>query len=530
MSVEMRPITILIAALGGEGGGVLAEWLVALANAAGHPVQSTSIPGVAQRTGATTYYVEVWPQPASALGGRHPVLSLLPVPGGIDLAIASELLEAARVVQSGMVSPDRTVMIASLGRTLTTAEKMALSDGRVDSGLLRDVVRGQSRQFHAFDMGREAEAAGTVVSAVMFGAIAGSRVLPFARDAFEAVIRGSGRGASASLAGFARGFAEVATPLAPAPAASDKVESAPPPESAIRAAAGFPATTRAIIATGSARQIEFQDAAYADLYRERLARVLAAETASDPAGLHGHALTRETARFLALWMAYDDVIRVAYLKCRAHRFARVRREVAADAADVVRIVDYFGPGAEEIGSLLPAALARRLDAWDRRRQARGEAPLAFSLHLRTDSISGFAALRLLAGLRVVRRHGSRYRDEQAAIERWLAAVEAAAAESWQCAHEIALCGRLVKGYGATNKRGKANLAHILEHLAKAPVGADLRAAAIREARDAALADEGGRRLDAALIRHGAPPRAIEARPVAFVPRRAPSPRRADTTA
>ena len=158
-----------------------------------------------------------------------------------------------------------------------------------------------------------------------------------------------------------------------------------PPESEIRAAAGFPATTRAIVAAGSARQIEFQDAAYAELYRQRLTRVLAAESASDPAGLHGHALTREAARFLALWMAYDDVIRVAYLKCRAHRFARVRREVAAESADVVRIVDYFGPGAEEIGSLLPAMLARRLEAWDRRRQARGKSPLAFSLHLRTDS-------------------------------------------------------------------------------------------------------------------------------------------------
>ena len=523
-----RPITILIAALGGEGGGVLAEWLVALANAAGHPVQSTSIPGVAQRTGATTYYVEVWPQPTSALGGRQPVLSLLPVPGGIDLAIASELLEAARVVQTGMVSPDRTVMIASLGRTLTTSEKMPLADGRLDSGLLRDVVRGQSRQFHGFDMGREAAAAGTVVSAVMFGAIAASRVLPFARDAFETVIRGSGRGASASLAGFARGFAEVATPLAPD--AVGARESALPPESEIRAAAGFPATARAIVAAGSARQTEFQDAAYADLYRQRLTRVLAAETASDPAGLHGHALTRETARFLALWMAYDDVIRVAYLKCRAHRFARVRREVAAESADVVRIVDYFGPGAEEIGSLLPAVLARRLEAWDRRRQARGKAPLAISLHLRTDSVSGFFGLRLLAGMRGMRRHGSRYHDEQAAIERWLAAVEAAAAKSWECAHEIALCGRLVKGYGATNKRGKTNLAHILDHLAAATVGADQRAAAIRDAREAALADEGGKDLDAALIRHGAPPRPIGVKPIVFVPRKAVPPSRTGTAA
>ncbi len=526
----MRPITILIAALGGEGGGVLAEWLVDLANGAGYPAQSTSIPGVAQRTGATTYYVEVWPQPASALDGRRPVLSLLPVPGGIDLAIASELLEAARVVQTGMVSPDRTVLIASLGRTLTTAEKMPLDDGRFDSGLLRDVIRAQSRVFHAFDMGREAQAAGTVVSAVMFGAIAAARVLPFARDAFEAVIRGSGRGADASLAGFARGFAEVATPQAPAPSESGDGDIGTPPESAIRAAAAFPVATRAIIAAGFARQLEFQDAVYADLYLQRLTRILAAEAAGDPGGRNGFALTRETARFLALWMAYDDVIRVAHLKCRAHRFARVRREVAADAADIVRIVDYFGPGADEIASLLPASLARRLEAWDRRRQARGKAALAFSLHLRTDSISGFLALRALAAMKGLRRHGARYRDEQDAIERWLHAVESAAGENWQCANEIALCGRLVKGYGATNKRGKANLAHILDHLATAKVGADERAVAIREAREGALADEGGKGLDAALTRHGAPPRPATVQRIAFVPRKTPPSRRVGTSA
>jgi len=65
-----QPITILIAALGGEGGGVLAEWLVETALQAGYPAQSTSIPGVAQRTGATTYYVEIYPELAA--NGRRP--------------------------------------------------------------------------------------------------------------------------------------------------------------------------------------------------------------------------------------------------------------------------------------------------------------------------------------------------------------------------------------------------------------------------------------------------------------------------
>ncbi|MBS0343923.1 MAG: indolepyruvate oxidoreductase, partial [Proteobacteria bacterium] len=65
-----QPITLLVCALGGEGGGVLTEWLIEAARTSGHAAQSTSIPGVAQRTGATTYYVEVFPVPMAQLGGR----------------------------------------------------------------------------------------------------------------------------------------------------------------------------------------------------------------------------------------------------------------------------------------------------------------------------------------------------------------------------------------------------------------------------------------------------------------------------
>src|SRR6476619_7899566 len=107
---EARPITLLIAALGGEGGGVLTDWIVSAAQACGLPVQSTSIPGVAQRTGATTYYIEVFPVPMKDLGGKRPVFSLNPVPGALDALVCSELLETVRQIGNGMVSPDRTLV------------------------------------------------------------------------------------------------------------------------------------------------------------------------------------------------------------------------------------------------------------------------------------------------------------------------------------------------------------------------------------------------------------------------------------
>jgi indolepyruvate ferredoxin oxidoreductase, beta subunit len=515
-----RATSILIAALGGQGGGVLAEWLVDAAARAGYPAQSTSIPGVAQRTGATTYYVEIYPQPVAVLQGRIPVLGLYPVPGGVDLLVASELLEAVRMVQVGMVSPEQTMLVTSTSRTLTTTEKLALADGRVDSEKLLAVARAQSRCLVAFDMEAAAQDAGTIVSAVMAGAIAGSGLLPFAADAVEAVIRESGLSVEASLRGFGRGLAaatgaESTRPVAAtAPVAIRRDAGAP-------SAAAFPAQTRDVIELGVARVFEFQDRAYAELYLRRLQRVLAAEQAADPPGAHGHALTREAARFLALWMTFDDIIRVAALKSRASRFARVRGEVAARPGDIVRIVDYFKPGVPEFAGILPPALARRLIAWDKRRQMRGRLPLAFPLHLRADSVTGFLALRVLAGLKVLRRSGARYAQEQALIERWLGAMESAARIDWPTAYELALCGRLIKGYGATNERGKRNLVHIVDQLATGAVCADsaARAEAIRRAREAALADDAGKALDAMLVALGAPPRPPVVKPIVLTRRR-----------
>src|SRR5690606_40261947 len=109
---------ILIAALGGEGGGVLADWIVGCALAQGLPVQATSVPGVAQRTGATSYYIETMRAPAP--DGSKPVFALNPMPGRVDVVLASELLEAARTIERGFVSPARTTLIAARHRVYTT--------------------------------------------------------------------------------------------------------------------------------------------------------------------------------------------------------------------------------------------------------------------------------------------------------------------------------------------------------------------------------------------------------------------------
>jgi len=512
---SQRPLSLLICALGGEGGGVLAEWLVETANRCGYSAQSTSIPGVAQRTGSTTYYFEVFPVPLADLAGRRPVFSLYPVPGALDVLVSSELLETVRHIGNGMASAERTLVVTSSSRTLTTAEKMQMSDGRAPSADLLRTVEANSRCARIFDMTAVAGETGTVLSAVLFGAIAGSGVLPFPRAAFEESIRRSGRGVDASLRGFARACAIVDEGLA-APVAGSEVHAATGlPQDIARE---FPPQAHEMLAAGYARVLEYQDADYAQLYVQRMRRILDAERSADPSGLGGFATTSETARYLALWMAFDDIVRVADLKCRASRSARVRQEVKAGDDDLVRVYDHFKPGVPEFAALLPEGLAQMLMRWDARRRQSGKAAFALPLKIGTHTLSGFAALRVLASLRALRRRGSRFSREQAMIERWLAGVGQGTRSDWQLGHEIALCGRLIKGYGTTNERGKENLLHVLDHLAVAgdfPAPAS-RAEAIRTARVAALADDAGKALDQALVKAGAAPRPVKAQPVMWV--------------
>jgi indolepyruvate ferredoxin oxidoreductase beta subunit len=524
--MKQKPISLLVCALGGEGGGVLTEWLVDTALHAGYAAQATSIPGVAQRTGATTYYIEVFPLPMQELAGKRPVFSLSPVPGALDAMISSELLETARQVGNGMTAPDRTLVITSSARTLTTQERMQLGDGRADPADMLKLVQQFSKQHQVFDMAAIAKDAGTVVSAVMLGAIAGSGLFPFKRSEYEAVVKAGGRGADASLRGFAKAYeivsqgkvqsdylAQVLAPAAPALSPGMLTPAEAPPQHPHRGV--FPETVEEMFGLGYARLVEYQGKAYADVYVKRLQSVLAAERAADPQAVHGYATTKEMARWLALWMAFDDIVRVADLKSRASRWTRVQGEVKLGDDDLLKLYDHFKPGIPEFAAMVPATLAGKLLAWDRRRVARGRQPWAMPLKIGTHSVFGMVALRTLASMKWLRAKGSRFALEQQMIEKWLQGVVQGTQRHWQLGQEIALCGRLIKGYGSTNERGKENLLHVLDHLAHGGRAEDA-AQAIRVAREAALADDAGKALDAALVQHGAPPRPVKAVPIHWV--------------
>ena len=469
----MNPITILIAALGGEGGGVMADWLMEAATASGLSAQATSIPGVAQRTGATTYYLEIFPVAKNKLDGKEPVLSLTPSPGNVDIMVASELVEAGRAMQNGYVSPERTTLIASTHRIYATVEKMQMADGRFDSNKVVAAGGLLAKKAVMFDMRKLAQESGTVINAVLFGAMAGSGVLPLSREVCESAIRKGGRGAEASLRGFAAGF-EIAGGTRRAPEQAAKPKRATSLED--------------ILPLAEERLKDYQGERYAEIYAERMQPFLAGDAK----------VAATVARHLATWMAYEDIIRVADLKTRASRFERVRKEVGAKDGEPVVIIDYLKPGVEEFASVLPHYLGRKIVAWAEKHGKLDAYNVG--MHIRTSSIFGYALVRSLAWLKPWRPFSYRYREEQRLIERWLALVGEAARRDAGLAFEVAECARLVKGYGETHRRGKGNFLAIVDALVENPATTDIseQIKAIRTARDAALADPEGKALGSAL--------------------------------
>jgi indolepyruvate ferredoxin oxidoreductase beta subunit len=496
----VQPIKIAILAMGGEGGGVLADWIVDLGEHNGHIAQTTSVPGVAQRTGATIYYVELYPRAQAERDGGTPVLALMPLPGDVDVVLASELMEAGRSVQRGLVTPDRTTLIASTHRVYSINEKIALGDGRVDSDQLLAHALAAAKRFVRFDMAQAAEDAGSVISAVLFGALAGTGVLPFSRAQFEATIERGGVGVKPSLKAFGAAYRRAHDPDA-----ADDAPAAVPTDTPLTTAArdervravlvrvdnSLPASARSVLIEGVRRLIDYQDPAYAELYLDRLARIAQMPSQGEP-------LLQETARHLALWMSYEDTIRVAELKTRDTRFQRVRDEVRVHDDQLVSIHEFMHPRVQEICDTLPTALGRWLErsGWPRalmERFARKGRVVA------TSSLRGFLMLYLLARLKRWRRGTLRFAVETQRIEQWLAQIAQAAQINPRLGVEVAQCQRLVKGYGDTHARGLRNFETLMAAVQRN--GTALAPATLSDLRDAALADEHGDTLRSALARH-----------------------------
>ncbi|TPJ27703.1 indolepyruvate oxidoreductase subunit beta family protein [Mesorhizobium sp. B2-7-2] len=501
-SNDERVIKLAVLAVGGQGGGVLADWITDVAERNGYIAQSTSVAGVAQRTGATIYYIEM-----ARDTGRLPVFALSPSQGDVDILIAAELMEAGRAIIRGFVTPERTTLITSSHRIAAVSEKIEPGDGRASSEKVHATAQAAARRFIAFDMEKIAADNGTMISASLLGALAGSDALPFTRESYEQAIGAGGRGVKPSLAAFgaaydrARGIAAApandttAKPAAAEPKSTAKVSG---PETLLKGwqelvarVVLLPEPLRDMAERGLKKVVDYQDIAYSGEYLDRLDKAVAQDNAE-----RGYALSIAAAKHLANAMCYDDMIRVADLKTRSTRDRRVRKEVGVREGSVLQVTEYFHPRIEEFCGTLPAGLGSyienrpKLAAFLDRRINRGR-------HIRTDSFTGFAMLWFIGGLRRWRRRLLRHRIEVAHLERWYDLALGYVRQDYALATEILNCRRLIKGYSDTHARARSKFDRVLSALPMLE-GREDAADWIRRLREAALKDEKGDMLDGAL--------------------------------
>src|SRR5437899_7907696 len=426
---------------------------------------------------------------------RHPVLSLMPAPGKVDIVVGAELMEAGRAILRGLVSPDRTLLIGSSHRSLAVVEKTAPGDGTADASQVYEAANVAANRFIAFDMAEIADATGSVVSSVLFGALAGSGALPFTTEDFEATIRSAGVGVDASLRAFTAGRERAVATLQQDP----KIKpTAKPPlakrfprlepighagyDALVARARQLPEALHGIVAAGLQRVVDYQDVAYGREYLDRLEAM-----PRDATGL-----MQAFAKYLAIVMAYDDVIRVADLKTRAGRFDRVRREARAGDDQILGITEFFHPRIEEMAGLLPPRLGEWIERSERlaRLIDRGR-------KLRTTAPSAFLMLYCVAGLRRFRRRTLRHTREMRHLGAWSQRIRKFAASDTALATAVCEARRLVGGYSDTHSRSETKFDKVMqasERLAGRPDAAEWVQRLIK----VALKDADGAELDGAL--------------------------------
>lgn len=486
-----KVIKLAILAVGGQGGGVLTGWIEEVARANDYAAQATSVAGVSQRTGATVYYLEM--APASE---GMPIFSLMPAAGDVDIMIAAEMMEAGRAMIRGFVTPDRTTLIASTHRALAVSEKMEPGNGIANSDEVMAAAGLTAKRFIAADFEALAVQNGSVISACLFGALAGSGALPFPRAAFEAAIKAGGKGIEGSLRAFAASYDAANKPFAAKNAAqTPRVLVVKGPARLVSewhklkaVADALPVADMALL--GLRKVVEFQDLKYGADYLDRLSKVLARDDAA-----HGFALSREAAKYIANAMCYDDVIRVADLKTRGPRFERIAVEMRVKAGNLLHLTEFMHPRAEEIAGMLPAGLGQKVQGspvW----MARLQRWFSKGRRLRTDGLLAYSALYVMGGMKFWRPRTLRHAHEVAHLEAWLATA-LGYLPRYDLAVEVFKCRRLVKGYSDTHARGLSKFDRVLE-AATLVANRDDAADWVRRLREAALKDEEGKALDGAI--------------------------------
>ncbi len=460
-------IKILIPAVGGQGGGVLTEWLVQAFFLEDFDAQGISLPGLSQRGGSTVYYLEAHPKPKSE--GKPLIFAQFPVPGEVDIILAQEFLELGRALELGYGS-DKTTIVTSTHRVYSTLEKMPIGSGIYSDENLRKLASAFSSEMielNALELSKANGMDELAVNGILLGALCESGALPIDKKSFITSIEMVGVAVNASLKAFEVGWnyahSNSDTSLSDSvkwdsfkAERSDKLEGKDKEEYLARIKSiesDYPSNLKEILAESVYRLIDYQDIDYADKYLNEVRNIYVID--DDTKGSN-YKLTESYAKNLALLMSYEDGVRVAELKIKSDRFKRIREEMRIKDDQVFHVVDYLKPDAEEIYGLLPNVLVAPVLSFTQTRLFkkiwRRKKPLTMGQTPVTNSFSGYLRMWMLTKIKFMRPQSHRYKKEHKLIKRYTETLNKYSTYDYKLTCLIAQSAQMVKGYGKVRRR------------------------------------------------------------------------------
>jgi len=295
---EFEPLTgvrkILFTGVGGTGVTTVASILAMAAHIDGRSGSVVDMTGLAQKGGSVFSHVKIGETEDTVVGGRVPAAST-------DVLIACDLLVAASPEGLSLYAKDRTVAFGN-SDFAPTADFVTSRDVKFDSGAMARRVKAASKSFDACPAQHLAESQfGDAIFAnmIMVGFAWQRGVIPLSSRALYRAIKLNGVEADANLQAFELGRRIAHDPTAAGP----KVDAVATPET-------MPLDD--LIAKRKAELTAYQNAAYAERYADKVAKVRSAEIAVS--GADGALpLTRAAAVNLYKLMAYKDEYEVARL-------------------------------------------------------------------------------------------------------------------------------------------------------------------------------------------------------------------------
>lgn len=204
--------SILLAAIGGQGGNVLIEWLFLAAERDGRRAQALSLPGLSQRGGGTNFYLEIAslenPSGKAELDGAvldQTLFAQFPFPGRVDVLLGQELVELGRLIQGGYASRNTTV-VASSQRVFTIDEKMPAFDAVFPAEKIVEAAASMAGALSIIDtaeLAKQNNLGDLATNAILLGALSAvAGALPISVERYREAIREFGLAVEMNLKAF----------------------------------------------------------------------------------------------------------------------------------------------------------------------------------------------------------------------------------------------------------------------------------------------------------------------------------------